>query len=194
VTRQFKILLLLGLSLLITGGATAADLTPGMLLVARDQIRDPRFRETVVLVLQHEQRGTVGLVLNRPSSLPLAEALPDQPLLNKSDILSYGGPVAPEAFWVLVAAGATPPTPALQVLGSLYVTGIEPLAAWLATAGTDATYRVFLGYAGWGSGQLEREILTGAWQLLPADEQAPFSREGRALWERLALRGDGPPT
>ena len=194
MTRFLLAALLLGLSLLLPGVAMAADLAPGMLLVARDQIQDPRFRETVVLVMQHEHQGTVGLILNRPSRLPLAEAVPDQQELNKTTVtLSYGGPVAPESLLVLVAAGETPPTPALQIFGSLYVTGIEPLAAWLAPGRPAADYRVFLGYAGWGTGQLEREMQTGAWQILPPDAQQPFTSQLDSLWSELRKRDTPQP-
>jgi putative transcriptional regulator len=194
MTRLLAVALLLFVNLLLPGVAMATDLAPGMLLVARDQIQDPRFRETVVLVLQHEPRGTVGLILNRPSRLPLAEAVPDQQELNKTTVtLSYGGPVAPEALLVLVAAGENPPIPALQVFGSLYVTGIEPLTAWLAPGRPAANYRVFLGYAGWGTGQLDREMQAGAWQVLPADAQQPFTNQLDSLWTELRKRDGEQP-
>jgi len=185
MNRLLVATLLCGWILLTAGGVIGAELEAGALLVARENIRDPRFHETVVLVLQHDQQGTVGLILNRPSRLTLAEVMPDRPELAIAGTLSYGGPVAPEATMALVAAGENRPIPAQNVVGSLYVTGIEPLAGWLTAGGSAALCRVFLGYAGWAPGQLEKEILGDAWQLLPADERQPFSGQLDGLWQKL---------
>ena len=81
--------------------AAPALLEPGMLLVARAALPDPRFHEAVVLVVQHGSQGTAGLVLNRPSRLTLTEVLPTLPVLAGGDRkLSCGGPVAPRTFMV----------------------------------------------------------------------------------------------
>ena len=177
--------LLFGWIFLTAGAAMGAGLEAGVLLVAREKIRDPRFHETVVLVLKHDQQGTVGLILNRPSRLTLAEVMPDRPELAAAGTLSYGGPVAPDAAMALVSAGENRPIPALNVIGSLYATGIESLTGWLTAGGTATLCRVFLGYAGWAPGQLDKEILGDAWQLLPADEDQPFSGQLDELWQEL---------
>src|SRR5512139_143590 len=83
--------------------ASAVTPAPGMLLVARQSLLDPRFHQAVVLVVQHGSQGTAGLILNRPSRLGLAEVLPGLPVLAGSDaVLCYGGPVAPRTIIVLV--------------------------------------------------------------------------------------------
>jgi len=188
MNRLLVTALLSGWIFLVAGGAIGAELEAGMILVAREKIRDPRFHETVVLVLQHDQRGTVGLIINRSSRLSLAEAIPNLPERIVAGTLSYGGPVAPDAVMALITVGEgeKPPEPALKVVGSLYVTGIEALVNWLTTerAGT-AHCRVFLGHAGWAPGQLKKEMIGDAWQLFPADEKMPFTGQLEELWQEL---------
>jgi len=170
-----------------TPSGLAAPPEPGMLLVARNELPDVRFRETVVLVLQSDALGAVGLIVNRPSRLPLAEALP---LLasasGQEGALCYGGPVAPRAFIALVKTSETPPDPAQKIFASVYLTGPDPLSDWLAKGQPEAQYRVFAGYAGWAPGQLEGELARGDWQVLPADDCRLFSADVAGWWQELA--------
>ena len=169
--------------------AAPASLEPGMLLVARAALPDPRFHEAVVLVVQHGSQGTAGLILNRPSRLTLTEVLPTLPVLaGAGNKLSYGGPVAPRTFMVLVKAAGTPPQPAQKVLEAVYLTGTPQLATWLASGPPDAVYRVFAGYVGWAPEQLADETARGDWQVLPADAQVLFLTDLGGLWQELAHR------
>jgi putative transcriptional regulator len=175
-------------------GAAAEPLEPGTLLVARRALPDIRFQEAVVLVVQSNAQGTAGLIINRPSRLALAEALPDLPALSGRQIsLSYGGPVAPRSFMALVKAAETPPEPSQKVFATVYLTGVEQLADWLATERPGSRYRVFTGYAGWAPGQLDNEMARGDWQLLPAEETVLFADDVAALWQRLARQDDVAP-
>ena len=169
--------------------AAPPSLEPGMLLVARAALPDPRFHDAVVLVVQHGSQGTAGLILNRPSRLTLTEVLPTLPVLAGADNkLSYGGPVAPRTFMVLVEAAGTPPQPAQRVLDSVYLTGTAQLSAWLDREPLGAVYRVFAGYVGWAPEQLAGETARGDWQVLPADRQVLFMTDLGGLWNELAHR------
>ena len=169
--------------------AAPASLGSGMLLVARAALPDPRFHEAVVLVVQHGSQGTAGLILNRPSRLPLTEVLPTLPVLAGGDHkLSYGGPVAPWTFMALVKAAGVPPQPAQKVLDAVYLTGTPQLATWLDSGPPDAVYRVFAGYVGWAPEQLAGETARGDWQVLPAYEQVLFLKDLGGLWNELAHR------
>ena len=169
--------------------AAPPSLEPGMLLVARASLPDPRFHDAVVLVVQHGSQGTAGLILNRPSRLTLTEVLPTLPVLAGADNkLSYGGPVAPRTFMVLVKAAGTPPQPAQRVLDSVYLTGTAQLTAWLNSEPPGAVYRVFAGYVGWAPEQLAGETARGDWQVLPADRQVLFMTDLGGLWNELAHR------
>lgn len=169
--------------------AAPPALEPGILLVARAALPDPRFHEAVVLVVQHGSQGTAGLILNRPSRLALSEVLPTLPLLPGADNrLSYGGPVAPRTFMALVKTAGTPPYPAQRVFGSIYLTGPAQLAAWLASEPPAPVFRLFAGYVGWAPEQLAGETARGDWQLLPGDGEVPFSTDLGGLWDELAHR------
>jgi len=190
--RWLTVAVLLAWGVSAAPSGLAAPPEPGMLLVARHELPDVRFRETVVLVLQSDALGAVGLIVNRPSRLPLAEALP---LLaaapGQSGALCYGGPVAPRAFIALVKTSETPPDPAQKIFASVYLTGPDPLSDWLAKGQPEAQYRVFAGYAGWAPGQLESELARGDWQVLPADERRLFSPDVAGWWQELVQRGAG---
>lgn len=169
--------------------AVPPALEPGILLVARAALPDPRFHEAVVLVVQHGSQGTAGLILNRPSRLALNEVLPTLPLLPGADNrLSYGGPVAPRTFMALIKTAGTPPYPAQRVFDSIYLTGPAQLAAWLASEPPTARYRLFAGYVGWAPEQLAVETARGDWQMLPGDGQVPFLTDLGGLWGELAHR------
>lgn len=169
--------------------AAALVAEPGMLLVARESLPDVRFREAVVLVVQNGPQGSAGLILNRPSRLALAEALPELPRNAGRDAsLSYGGPVAPRSFMALVKAGNNPPDPAQKILDNIYLTGAEQLAAWLEQGQPEAVFRVFAGYAGWAPGQLAGEVARGDWLVFPADETFLFAVDAAGQWDSLTPR------
>lgn len=190
--RWLTVAVLLAWGVSAAPSGLAAPPEPGMLLVARNELPNVRFRETVVLVLQSDVLGAVGLIVNRPSRLPLAEALP---LLaaapGQEGALCYGGPVAPRAFIALVKTSETPPAPAQKIFASVYLTGPDPLSDWLAKGQPEPQYRVFAGYAGWAPGQLEGEVGRGDWQVLTADEKILFAGDAERLWRELATKGAG---
>jgi putative transcriptional regulator len=146
-------------------------LAPGILLAANDVLQDPNFSNTIVLLCQHSEDGAYGLVLNRPSHMPLREifehppALPDgRPMTRRVYI---GGPVRPTELQILQLGEPVAPE-TMQIAPSVHMGGKwETLEEILAP--DPASLRLFLGYAGWGEGQLEEEIEAGAWSVLEAD-------------------------
>ena len=158
----------------------------GMFLVANEQLADPRFRDRVILLIQHDAQGSAGLVVNRTSHLPLTAILPEgSKLAAQGMTLSYGGPVEPQTLLALVTVRKNPPQPADEVIDSLYVTGVGVLDEWPDFADEVVDYRAFVGYTGWAPGQLDVEMQRGDWLVLPADEQSIFTGAGVQLWERL---------
>ncbi len=188
-TWRIRPLFLLALMLACASGAD--DLyayTPdkGMLLVANERLTDPRFRDRVILLIQHDAQGSAGLVINRASRLPLAKVLPQgSRLIGEGRTLSYGGPVEPQTLLALLTVRKHPPEPADEVIEGLYVTGVGVLNEWSDFAEEVIDYRAFVGYTGWAPGQLNIEMQRGDWQVVPADGQTVFSAEGVQLWERL---------
>ena len=185
------------LALLLTCTVGPDDLyafTPekGMLLVANEHLADPRFRDRVILLIQHDTQGTAGLVVNRSSRLPLATILPaGSKLAGEGKTLSYGGPVEPQTLLALVTVRNHPPEPADEIIDNLYVTGVGVLDEWPDFSAEVVDYRAFVGYTGWAPGQLDAEMQRGDWYVMPADEQSIFAKDGVQLWERLRKRGQG---
>ncbi len=158
----------------------------GMYLVADEQLADPRFRDRVILLIQHDAGGSAGLVVNRSSRLPLASVLPkESPLAGMGKTLSYGGPVEPNTLLALVKVRKHPPEPAERVLDNIYVTGLEILDSWPDFAVEVVEFRPFVGYTGWAPGQLNVEMMRGDWQLVPADEESVFAGRDEQLWKAL---------
>jgi putative transcriptional regulator len=156
----------------------------GQLLIAAPSLLDPNFHRTVVLLLEHEDEGAVGVVLNRPSPIAAAEALPDHAeLLEDGDRIFAGGPVQP-ASALAVAEFGDPGDAERAVLGSIAVADLESDPQELA--GKVDRIRVFAGYAGWGAGQLEAELADNAWLSAPADPQLVFDTPPEQRWDRAA--------
>ena len=158
----------------------------GMFLVADEQLKDPRFRNGVILLIQHNEQGSAGLVVNRGSRLSLSAILPkDSSLTGDGRTLSYGGPVDPNTLLALVKVRKYPPEPADEVVEGLYVTGVGVLDEWTDFSAEVVSYRTFVGYTGWAAGQLGAEIQRGDWSVLQADAESVLTGDQGQLWKRL---------
>lgn len=161
----------------------------GTLLVAAPWLEDPNFRRTVVLVSEHSEDGAMGVVLNRPSPVTVAEAAPAlTPAVQEDHQIWVGGPVAPSTV-VFLAEFSEPSLSAVMVFGRIGFPSADAALEDLVDA-TGRT-RVFAGYAGWGSGQLEAEVERGDWMLEPAVPDDVFCAEPSALWSAVLVRKGG---
>ena len=163
----------------------------GRLLVATPNLGDPNFERTVVLVLEHGDAGALGLVINRPSDLDLAEPLPQWAgAAAHPSVVFIGGPVAPSAAVCLARLatgdGADGWQPLLGPVGTLDLDS-DPDHA-LPRLGE---IRVFAGYAGWGPAQLESEIGAGGWFVVDAHHADPLSHAPEDLWSTVLRRQRG---
>ena len=172
-------------------GTTAAGLppAPGMLLVAAPTLLDPNFVDTVVLLLDADDEGAIGVVLNRPTPVPVEEVLPDWgPVVAEPEVLFQGGPVSTEGALAvaLLEDGVVVPDAGFRpVAGPFGLVALDTPVD--ALAGRLAGVRIFAGYAGWGAGQLEEEIEEGAWYVVPA-EAGDLTREDAVDLARDVLR------
>ncbi len=162
----------------------------GKFLVASRTLSDPRFRETVVLLISYGAEGAAGLIINRPTKLPLAGILPSMPGLKKTaDIIYYGGPVENDRILMLIRSGEEPEESAL-VFGNVYVSSSRNTLERIAGAHRPKEpFRVYSGYAGWLPGQLDREVARGDWYIVRADARSIFDRESSEIWRELYRRG-----
>lgn len=208
-----------------------ASLT-GSLVVATPTLGDPNFRRAVIVVLDHDESGALGVVLNRPSDVPVERALPDWAAPATSPrVLFEGGPVARDSAVALAsitgpipgsvaaspggfgglggsggpgaggfgglggfeaaasAAGGGEPVGWRQVSGSLGLLDLDTPPA--EVTGRLAGLRIFIGYAGWGPGQLEAEIAEEAWYVVAAESGDAFSATPERLWRAVLRRQSG---
>jgi putative transcriptional regulator len=163
------------------------DSVRGRLLVATPDLRDPNFSRTVVLMLEHGEDGALGVVLNRPIELSVAEVLPDWAELSSAPgCLFVGGPVAPSAVIGLGRGDGPVFQPLFDGLGTLDL-DLDPASY----APTMTGLRVFVGYAGWGPRQLEQELSAGGWLVVDLEADDPFSTDPSQLWSTVLRRQGG---
>ena len=167
------------------------DLGIGKLLVAKRDAPDSTFAETVVLLVRYSQGGTVGLMLNRRTAVPVSRALdPLKGASGRSDPVFAGGPVELPNVLALLRSSVMPEG-AEHVTGKVYLvpTG-ELLEKTLAKRPDPADFRVYLGYCGWAPGQLENETSHGFWQVLNGSADIVFDSDPETLWSRLIERAE----
>jgi putative transcriptional regulator len=162
-----------------------ARLRPGLFLYAAPGIADSRFAETVVLLIRHGPEGSMGLVVNRPTEMPIEEALEIEEARASDLSVYWGGPVQPEAILALVRAPG--PSPGAQtVLPDVHLTGdLADVRAALSGQDPAGRLRVYTGYAGWTAGQLAVEARAGVWVLDRADAASIFAPDPSKLWPRV---------
>lgn len=161
----------------------------GRLLVATPDLADPNFTHTVVLVLEHNDEGAFGVVLNRPSDVAVSSALPGwEALAAAPDVVFVGGPVQQDG---VVALGRADEAAVFeqQVLPSIGVVDLEQDPV-LAAVDLEIV-RLFAGYAGWSPGQVEAEITEGGWFVVDADPGDVFSDDPEDLWRAVLQRQGG---
>ena len=170
--------------------------TKGRLLVATPLLGDPNFERTVVLMLEHSAEGALGIVLNRPSPLPVEEPLPDWArFAPEPPVVFVGGPVAKGSVIALARRAddrqhRMPDGAWEQVLDGVGVLdlGVDDVVVGSALSAV----RVFTGYAGWGEGQLEAEITEGAWWTVDASVDDATTVDPEHLWRTVLRRQHGP--
>lgn len=161
------------------------DVGPGTLLVASRDLTDPNFAQTVVVLLDHDDGGTIGLVVNRQTDVPLSRVFQKLPQAEQQGVPVYlGGPVSATAVQALVRSPKAV-RDARQVADDLYVIRTrDPLEARLRGTPDPLRFRVYLGYAGWAAGQLAGEIKVGAWHIFPLNVDAVFDSDPGTVWDR----------
>jgi putative transcriptional regulator len=174
-----------------------SDPRAGRLLVATPLLADPNFKRAVVLIVEHEvTEGTLGIVLNRPSTVGLGQVLEQwTDLATDPSVVFRGGPVSPNSALALaLVPGKDEPVgwraldgaPSLARLGLL---DLDTPPRLLATA--IQSLRVYAGYAGWSPGQLEAEIDEGAWYVLGAEPGDVFASDPARVWRNVLRRQEG---
>lgn len=166
----------------------------GRLLVATPALDDPNFARTVVLLLDHDESGSLGVVLNRPTGLDVGEVLPSWRSHVTGDPLVFaGGPVALDSALGLAAVPGPPdgeePAGFRRVAGPLGLIDLDSPPEVLGPALSGL--RIFAGYAGWAPGQLDAELAEVAWIVVESRPPDPFDPGAELLWRTVLARQPG---
>ena len=170
--------------------AAETTLANGVFLVAKPELLDPNFRETVVLITQPEVGGgPLGVIVNRPLDTRLSEVIPGAAKVPEQfDQIYGGGPVMPNALLFLVRSEVRPER-SLQVLADVYLSGDAGLIEQIVRGEVSVpAFRAYAGFAGWAPGQLQAEIARGGWYLIQADADTIFSADSSTVWTDLIKR------
>jgi putative transcriptional regulator len=173
--------------------ASAQEVADGSFLVASPELTDPNFSRTVVLVLRHENNGTIGIVINRVTSLSPAQTFPElvPGIGTYSGTLYRGGPVAPTRLLLLVRGLAAATVQGPEIVDKVFLSGDpESLPDITRLADGPSELRMYAGHAEWTAGQLESEIKRGGWRVVPATADLVFSEAPGKLWEQLLTHAD----
>ena len=164
----------------------------GELLVATEEMKDPRFAEAVIYMVKHNEEGAFGLVINRPMAKgPVADLLKgfgvDSQGAKGEIILHYGGPVGEERGFVLHSDDFLVDT-STALKDGLALTTDPALIQALSQGKGPSQYLLMFGYAGWAPGQLEKEIKAQAWFTIPADKVLIFDKDSAKKWRHAMDR------
>lgn len=162
----------------------------GRLLLATPLLGDPQFNRAVVYLLEHDDGGTLGVIINRPSRTPVGQVLPDwHDVVTGPAVVFGGGPVQPDGALCLGLATGQAAGVRRVVDGIATVDLDGDVALIIAATGP---LRVFAGHSGWSPGQLEAEIAEGAWWVVDGGPDDVFSLDPRPLWQRVLRRQPFP--
>ncbi len=195
-------LLLACLAALLTGPPVSADFLPsivrqpqrGIFLVANKSLADPNFAQTVVLLTYHGVKGSIGLIVNKSTTVDVISTLPElKDLADPEAKMRFGGPL--ELFSVrLLVSSPDEIQNAQRLFNDVYfVNSTATLRSLLEKGEPNApsTVNYYAGYAGWSSGQLPTEIARGDWYLIEADAATIFERDSATVWRELVEKLEG---
>ena len=164
----------------------------GQFLIAAKQLRDDNFYRTVVLIVEHNDEGAMGVIVNRPSSITVANALSEHFQLPETGQVVYiGGPVHPQDLIVLHDRDDLDPEDSPVVTGAHVGRNAEVFEQVMQMASEedlDLRFRIYCGCAGWGPGQLEGEIARGDWFSVPASADVLFADDPMNVWDEVRCR------
>jgi putative transcriptional regulator len=161
---------------------------PGVFLVAKPSIDSGPFHQSVVLLLLHGDEGTLGVIINRATDIPIEMVLPEAEQKDGSRSLQFGGPVALDGL-LYVFRSDDPPEDVKNVMGNVFFSGERDLLLELLKKEGEDRLKLYLGHAGWAPGQLRGEIARGDWDLVPGDAFTVFQKAPEAIWPELSKGG-----
>lgn len=172
----------------VAAGALEETPARGKFLIASRELVEPTFARRVVVLLDHdERRGGIGLIINRPTGVPLTRVVRGLEGIEGADEpVRSGGPVERNRLFMLMRADARPPGTERILEDTFGSSTLDPLRALLASGRAESVeFIVYAGYAGWAPGQLEAEIERGDWHVAPGRSEHLFDTDAAEVWPRL---------
>jgi putative transcriptional regulator len=164
------------------------QLAPGKLLVAARNLPDPNFSDAVVLLVDLNDRGAMGIIVNRPTQAKLTEILPGLAGSTAAGTAYFGGPVQVSGVLALLRSELAR-TDCRKVAADVYLVNTREVLDEVLRAGAGPDrFRVYAGYAGWEAGQLQREAALGAWHVFEGDPDVVFDPQPDSVWQRQIRR------
>jgi putative transcriptional regulator len=161
----------------------------GRLLVATEDMSDPNYKETVVLLLHHDRNGSIGVAINRPTWLEIGDVQPSAGIEDYDGNVFRGGPLGPTQLIFLVRNPPAGAFDAAPILNRIYASGnLQQLQELVESVGS-AALRLFAGHSEWAGGQLEREIANGQWTVVEGNEERVFGTAVEDMWRRFSTVG-----
>lgn len=161
-----------------------------LLLISMPQMADPNFARSVVLLCDYTDQGAFGVVVNRPMAEPASDVIRTQPpvVIHPAIHLYLGGPVEPQRTWILMTDGQGPEEDQREVCPGVLLSASPALALRLLQSAPTPNVRVIVGYAGWGAGQLDKELAASAWLTIDVDPGLIFGVAPEQMWEAAIRR------
>jgi putative transcriptional regulator len=184
--RLHRAALLISFAGFLAGGASAQPAPSAFFLVADPDMRDPNFRETVVLVTEIGEAQATGVIINRPTNRSLAGLLPSERFKRFTDPIFFGGPVQLNSVLALFKADRSTGE-AITMLPGLYL-ALSPDTIDALISAPPERIRFFAGYSGWAPGQLRSEVERGDWLRVDADPEVIFRKDTSTLWQDMMRR------
>jgi len=164
---------------------------PGLFLVSSRNLTDPHFKQTVVYLVAHSDDGSLGLIVNRPSELRLADAVSDiEGEAGDAHAIYYGGPVKYSMLTMLLRSDTEDSLVRLVADDVFFSHDRRVLDRLLAERKPVGALRFYMGHTGWVAGQLQQEIERGNWFVVHADPATIFSTRPTSIWNRLIEKLD----
>ena len=168
--------------------AQASDEGDAVLLIAKPELRDPEYRQTVLYVTPTTNDRHIGVIINRPTTRSLSSLFPEhEPSKKVIDPVFFGGPFGQSAVFAVVRATSNPGGGSVALAKDLYFAArVDVVDKIIESTPNDARY--YVGYVGWRPGELRQEIDRGLWYVIDADPELVFRKEPKGMWEELVRR------
>ena len=165
------------------------QLQTGTLLIATDKLNQSEFQHSVIYITEHNDQGTYGVIINKPTHMTVNEAMPDNKQLDKPSKLYFGGPMHASFLFVITQDGKHKDLH--KLLDGLYFGAGDKTTIEINNPQTHPLTRTFIGFSSWGPGQVEKEIESGVWLLAPGTRKDIFDEHPESLWSKLSRQWSG---